>query len=105
MAKRRYDHYKLVRDRIPELIEEDGGEYETRVLDEAEFEKELKKKLVEESKELVEDPQKPFLNELADVLELVKSIAFHYNLSFHQIEECQKQKRKKRGGFKKRFCF
>ncbi|HUS59840.1 MAG TPA: nucleoside triphosphate pyrophosphohydrolase [Nevskiaceae bacterium] len=102
MTKKRYYHRKLIRDRIPEFIEANKGEYETRILGEIEFEKELKKKLVEESKELVDAPKKSLLNELADVLELVKSIASHYKLSFRQVEEYQKQKRKKRGGFKKR---
>lgn len=102
MTKKRYYHRKLIRDKIPEFIEKNKGEYEAKVLTEAEFEKELRKKLVEESKELIDAPKESLLNELADVLELVKSIASHYKLSFPQVEEYQKQKRKKRGRFKKR---
>ncbi|OGC99905.1 hypothetical protein A2701_01830 [Candidatus Amesbacteria bacterium RIFCSPHIGHO2_01_FULL_47_34] len=39
----------------------------------AEFEKELKEKLVEESKELAESPKEELLNELADVIESSRS--------------------------------
>ena len=102
MAKRKYYHQKLIRDRIPEFIRASGDEYETRVMDNSEFEKELKKKLVEEAKELFETPRKSLLNELADVLELVKSIASHYKIKFQELEKYQVEKRKKRGGFKKR---
>ncbi len=43
---------KLIRDKIPKVITQSGGKYKTRVLPEEEFEKELKRKLMEESKEL-----------------------------------------------------
>lgn len=95
-------HKKLIRDRIPQVIEASGDQYEVRVMGKREFEKELKKKLVEEAKELIEVPRKGLLNELADVLELAKSIAEHYKIGFKLVEEKQVEKRKKRGGFKKR---
>jgi predicted house-cleaning noncanonical NTP pyrophosphatase (MazG superfamily) len=42
---------KLVRDRIPEIIAETGKNYSTRILDQSEFIKELKKKSLEELEE------------------------------------------------------
>lgn len=99
---KKYYHKKLIRDRIPEKIEESEGEYETRVLGEVEFERELKKKLVEESNELAKAPKEELINELADVLELTKSIASHYKIPFSKVEKFQEEKRKKRGGFKKK---
>ena len=95
-------HRKLIRDRIPEVINSTGGQFETRILDEKEFERELKKKLIEESKELNEASDKGILNELADILELVKSIGAQYNISFRIIQQTQVKKRKERGGFKKK---
>lgn len=71
-------------------------------MDEKEYEKELKKKLVEESKEVSEAPKEEMLNELADVFELVKSIASHYKIPFSKVEKFQEEKRKRRGGFKKK---
>ena len=95
-------HKKLIRDRIPQVIEANEGKYELRVMGKREFEKELKKKLVEEASELLEVKRKDLLNEMADVLELLKSIAEFYKIDFKLIEEKQIRKRKERGGFKKR---
>jgi predicted house-cleaning noncanonical NTP pyrophosphatase (MazG superfamily) len=100
--RKKYYHQKLIRDRIPERIKESEGEYETRVLSGVEFEKELKKKLVEESNELAKAPKEKLLNELADVLELIKSVASYYKIPFNKVGKFQEEKRKKRGGFKKK---
>ena len=99
---KKYYHQKLIRDNIPEKIIEYGDDYETRVLGKAEFEKELKRKLIEESKELAESPKEGLLNELADVLELTKSIASYYKIPFSKVEKFQAEKRKKIGGFRKK---
>jgi len=95
-------HRKLIRDKIPQVIEAAGDEYEVRIMGKREYEKELKKKLVEEAKELNETPKEKLLNEMADVLELLKSISEFYKINFKLVEEKQVQKRKERGGFKKR---
>lgn len=62
----------------------------------------LKKKLVEEAKELAAAKRKDLVNELADVLELVKSISNYYKINFSQVVKYQQEKRKKRGGFSKK---
>jgi len=98
----KYNHNKLVRDRIPEIIKESGNTYEARVLDDVEYEKELKKKLVEESKEVSKASQGKILNELADVLQLIKSISSHYKISFSEVVRNQIEKKKKRGAFSKK---
>ncbi len=95
-------HRKLIRDKIPQVIETAGDKYEVRIMGKREYEKELKKKLVEEAKELNETPKEKLLNEMADVLELLKSISEFYEIDFKLVEEKQVQKRKERGGFKKR---
>ena len=79
--KKKYYHQKLIRDRIPEVIKATGDEGKTRILGEREYEKELKKKLIEESKEVLKASKEEVLNELADVLELIKSIASHYKIT------------------------
>ena len=101
MSQREY-HKKLVRDKIPEIIKANNHEYETKVLSKKEFERELKKKLLEEAKELVKAPKKELINELSDILELIKSIASHYKIDFQKVEKYQIEKREKRGGFKKK---
>lgn len=95
-------HRKLIRDKIPQVIEAVGDKYEVRIMGKREYEKELKKKLVEEAKELNETPKEKLLNEMADVLELLKSISEFYKINFKLVEEKQVQKRQERGGFKKR---
>ena len=79
---KKYFHKKLIRDKIPEIIETNNGHYETRILDDKEFEVELKKKLVEEAKELQNAGDEELVGELADVLELVKSIATQKGIEF-----------------------
>lgn len=99
---KKYYHRKLIRDKIPKKIEKAGGAFKTKILREYEFEKELKKKLLEESKELIKAPRNKLLNELADVLELTKSIASHYKIPFSKVEKFRRKKRTKVGGFKKK---
>jgi predicted house-cleaning noncanonical NTP pyrophosphatase (MazG superfamily) len=101
-VKKKYYHQKLIRDKIPEIIKSTGDDFETRILVKTEFEKELKKKLTEETKELEKAPKEKLVNELADVLELAKSISAYYKIPFSAVEKYQEEKRKKRGGFKKR---
>lgn len=100
--KKKYFHKKLIRDRIPEVIKASGDTGKVRKLSLKEYDKELKKKLVEEAKELAEASKDGILNELADILELTKSIADHYKIRFSAVEKYQKEKRLKRGGFKKK---
>lgn len=95
-------HKKLIRDKIPQVIEASGDKYEVRVMRKREFEKRLKRKLVEEAKELTGVKRKNLFNEMVDVLELLKSIAEFYKIDFKLVEEKQVKKRKERGGFKKR---
>lgn len=98
----KFYHRKLIRDKIPEVIEANNGKYELRAMEEDEFRKELKKKLIEEVKEMIEAEKSELRKELADVLELIKSIGESENISFELIEEKQKQRREERGGFKKK---
>lgn len=99
---KKYFHKKLIRDKIPEIIEANNGHYETRILDDKEFGVELKKKLIEEGKELQNASDKELTGELADVLELVKSIAAQKGIEFRAVEEKQINKKEKRGGFDKK---
>ena len=99
---RRFYHKKLIRDKIPQIIEANKGKCEVRVINKDEFKRELKKKLIEEAKELKGAKKSELLKELADVLELIRSIAESENINYGAIGKKQKQRRKERGGFKKR---
>lgn len=95
-------HKKLVRDKIPEIIEGSGDVCETRVLDDKEFQIELRKKLIEESQEVLDCPREKLLDELADVLEIVSSLADINQLKMEDVEKEVIIKREKRGGFDKK---
>ena len=58
--------------------------------------------MTEEAAELMETPREDLVNEMADVLELLKSISAFYGIDFKLVEEKQAKKRKERGGFEKR---
>jgi len=99
----KFYHNKLIRDKIPEIIKANNGKYELKEMEESEFKRELRKKLIEEAKEVIEaEGKEATTKELADVLELIKSIAESENVTFNLVEEEQEKRREKRGGFKKK---
>lgn len=94
---------KLVRDRIPEVIQKTGKKFSTRILNESEYIVQLKKKAYEELEEYVNtDNKKDAVEELADLLEIMHALANYHNSTIHEVEEIRKQKSEKRGGFKEK---
>ncbi|MBT2582819.1 nucleoside triphosphate pyrophosphohydrolase [Planococcus sp. ISL-109] len=94
---------KLVRDKIPQVIENQGLQFETRILSEEEYQTEVTKKLTEELREFEEtNNPKDAVEELADILELIHAAAELNGASFEQVEEVRVKKAEKRGGFKER---
>ena len=94
---------KLVRDKIPEVIERNGETAITRVLDENEYRRELLWKLQEEVNEVLNATSKEqLIEELADVLEVLKSIAKLENKTMADVIEVAQQKRLVKGGFDQR---
>ena len=95
---------KLVRDNIPNKIESNGEVAITRILRDVEYRTELYKKLFEESHEVINSQGgEDTLEELADVLEVLKAIAELNNKKIDDVIEKANQKRLKCGGFEKRF--
>ncbi|MBR4178516.1 MAG: nucleoside triphosphate pyrophosphohydrolase [Bacilli bacterium] len=91
---------KLVRDRIPEIIVNNGGQAFTRVLDHEEYKKELEKKMIEEYNEALNSSGKERIEELADLIEIIKCLAEVENSSLDEVIEVSKEKCLKRGSFK-----
>lgn len=90
---------KLVRDNIVKIIEQNGEKPKYRVLEDDEYVDALHKKLFEEVSEFVEEDS---LEELADVMEVIYSIARVKNIDLMQVERIRRDKRNARGGFEKR---
>lgn len=93
---------KLVRDKIPEIIKVNGKLASVSVLDGPEFKAALKQKLLEEAQEVAGAPDDELIDELADVMQLVESIAKAYQINVSAIEKHKAEKAKERGAFDKR---
>jgi len=93
---------KLVRDNIPMIISSDGCVPVTRILNYDEFKLELEKKLLEEYNEVLAANSTDRIEELADMLEIMISLAALENKTLDDIIEVAKVKKLKRGGFEKR---
>lgn len=94
---------KLVRDKIPEIIKSNKGEPAIRILDDKEYKEELEKKLFEECNEVINSKETvERIEELADVLEVVCSLAKLENKSLDEVVKVMDEKRKKKGGFEKK---
>lgn len=87
---------KLVRDRIPEIIESSGNKCEIEVVSDDVALEYLYKKLNEEVSELLEDKN---LDEIADVMEVLFAIGSKYGYSEEDILNRRNEKRDSRGGF------
>lgn len=90
---------KLVRDRIPEIILKDNELPTTRILDDEEYIKELNRKLQEEVNEYLEEEN---IEEMVDILEVIRAILKHKGVSYDEIEEKRIKKANKRGAFKEK---
>lgn len=93
----KYD--KLVRDRIPEIINADGKECSVRELSEDEYLFRLDQKLKEEMAEYQESKS---MEEMADLLEVIHAVVKARGSSMEEVEAIRKEKADKRGGFEKR---
>ena len=92
-------HNKLVRDRIPEIIEASGKGCVCKTLNEQEYLAALDAKLNEE---LAEYQQDKSMEELADLLEVIRAVINARGGSYEAVEDIRRAKAEKRGGFEKR---
>lgn len=89
---------KLVRDKIPQIIEEDGKRCDIRIADKKEHYALLEAKLQEEVNEFLEAKN---LEELADVMEVLFGLAENLGYSEEELISMRNKKRGERGGFRK----
>lgn len=90
---------KLVRDKIPEIIEACNRKCETSILENDEYAQELQRKLKEEVQEFLEAQN---IEELADIMEVVFSLAKVHGATEQDLMNVRNQKREERGGFDNR---
>ncbi len=89
---------KLVRDKIPEIIKNNGAKaVNTRILNDKEYLESLNTKLVEELNEYLSSGE---IEELADLEEVLRAILDAKNTSYADFEQIRQNKVNKRGAFK-----
>lgn len=96
MVKR---YNKLVRDNIPSIIEESGAECKCRILTDAEYLEMLDKKLDEELQEYHKDQN---VEELADLIEVIRAVAIARGYTLDELEAVRVKKAQERGAFDKK---
>lgn len=94
MAEKNYN--KLVRDKIPEIIEKNNEKPIYSLLDKENYMKELNRKLLEETKEYIKDDN---IEGLADSLEVFLTVLECKGITWEKLEEMAKYN--SRSGFKK----
>ena len=94
-----YQYNKLVRDKIVENIKSKGHQCQYMQLDNQEFQEELDKKLLEETKEVIESHN---AEEIGDLLEVITTIMRQYNIAYEEVKAVMKQKQEKNGAFNNR---
>lgn len=93
----KYD--KLIRDRIPEIIEKNGQTARIRRLSNEEYLVKLDEKLDEELAEYHADGS---VEELADLLEVIYAAARARGCTAEKLDEIRREKVEKRGAFEKK---
>ncbi len=91
---------KLIRDKIVDIIEKDGKKAIVSTLNDEQYKEELLKKLLEEANEVANSSNSnEMLEELADVLEVIRYLAKINGKELNDIVTIADKKKEKRGGF------
>lgn len=89
---------KLVRDKIPDIMKSEGKNPTFHIANENQFYDLLKKKLLEEANEFLENDSP---KELCDILEVIYAISSSKKISPQELEQLRIKKTKERGSFTK----
>ena len=93
------EYDKLVRDRIPAIIEANGERPVVHEADDTEYERRLLEKIREETEEFRESGD---VDELADLLEVVFAIGKHHGHTERDLQARRDRKARRRGRFEDR---
>lgn len=93
---KRIAYHKLVRDKIPQIVETSGRKPVVQIIEPAKKLHFLEEKLKEELAEYLESHAS---EELADILEVMHGIADCMGTSWEELEQIRVQKKQERGGF------
>lgn len=99
---RRIEYNKLIRDRIPEIIEAEGKTCHIETMPEDEYRQALLEKVMEEAQEVAHTSPDRLVTELADLYEVIDAILATYGIEWEAVRQVQAQRRSGRGGFEQR---
>ena len=88
---------KLVRDKIPDILEGLGVKFRSHIADSLEYEESLKEKMYEEVEEFFEEPS---LEEAADIYEVFLAYLGNWGFSLEEVLTVADSKRAIKGSFK-----
>ena len=91
-------HNKAIRDKIPEIIRDSGYSCNVENMSDTEFLEKLDKKLDEE---LIEYKENRSVEELVDIVEVIRRISELRGTSLENFEKIRSEKVKERGAFEK----
>ena len=93
----KHAYNKLVRDKIPQIIEDSGRKCDYRILtDNGEIEQALKDKLIEKAEIF---SQKPTEDELSDLYEVMAAIDEHFDFEPMHIDYLKLQNNEQKGTY------
>ena len=98
----RKTHNKLIRDRIPEIIQAAGKQCALEVLSEEDYQQALRQKLIEEAHEAATAIGEDLIQELADLYEVIDGLMLVYHVDREAVAKIQEERRAERGGFNER---
>lgn len=91
------EYYKLVRDKIPEIMIKEGSLVKAEIIeDDKLYKSELLLKLDEEVNKLKSEPN---INEIVDILEVLEAYAKINNFKWEDILRIKEEKLKNKGSF------
>ncbi|MCR8659326.1 nucleoside triphosphate pyrophosphohydrolase [Paenibacillus endoradicis] len=94
---------KLVRDKIPQIIEASGKTCEVKILDDEAYEESLKAKLIEEMNEVqTAKSDEELIEELADLYEVLCSLVARKGYSQEEFLDVVNSKNEKKGRFREK---
>ena len=100
-AMRMFKQETLYRDKMVEFLEQKcGSRIHWCLLGDADFDREIRSKLLSETEEVVAAKDRnTLIGELADVYEVIDALTALHNISKEEIIASQTKKRDERGGF------
>lgn len=100
---RKFKQEKLWRNKVPSICEQSGSIINSKILNDAEFDEQLRIKLLEEAAEVqAAQTKQDLIAELADMHDVLSEIMTLHNIDMNAVEKTRIQKCAEKGSFSDR---